>query len=164
MVEYSPPLWMSSKGPSHYATMGSVACRIHTTRPSLWVHLRFWIPTATSCDNPKLFGRTFLAIPLFLDHHMLDVLSLSSVFFNWLEFFDQGRVWRVFFGGSRVGTRLLSGVVLELFSRRAWRERRIRLGWAQHGMLSRSKAQLPSSVNSSVRFFVLFLTLHFSLF
>jgi hypothetical protein len=53
---------------------------------------------------------------------------------------------------------------LELFSRRACRERRIRLGWAQHGMLSRSKAQLPSSVNSSVRFFVLFLTLHFSLF
>jgi hypothetical protein len=43
-------------------------------------------------------------------------------------------------------------------------ERRIRLGWAQHGMSSRSKAQLPSSVNSSVRFFVLFLTLHFSLF
>jgi hypothetical protein len=43
-------------------------------------------------------------------------------------------------------------------------ERIIRQGWAQHGMLSRSKAQLPSSVNSSVRFFVLFLTLHFSLF
>jgi hypothetical protein len=67
-----------------------------------------------------------------------------------------------------VGAALVLDFFLVLFwsyfRGEAWRERRIRLGWAQHGMLSRSKAQLPSSVNSSVRFFVLFLTLHFSLF
>ncbi len=71
----------------------------------------------------ELFGRTVLAVPLFPDHHMLDVrieltLSFARCFsIDWN--FDQGRAWRVFFGGSRVGTRFLSGVVLELFSRRS---------------------------------------------
>ncbi len=73
---------MSLKGPSHYATMGSVGCRIHTRARLSGRTCDFEFQRPHPTTPAELFGRTFLAIPSFPDHHVLDVrieLSLSFV-------------------------------------------------------------------------------------